>query len=337
MKCERFNLSECGMADPLSVGDTGFDFRVFEDRSPEGFVVLKAERDVSGRVADFIFDYANEAAHRLLGVASLRGRSFQGLASGREQALVLFRHAVRRLQNAGPVACQFERPDRRGLWLAASAFAIDTDQVAIRLRDVSDGKAAEAQLRTVSLELEHRIRNLLTVVSGIVRATAKHETDVDSFADQLTARLSALASVQGLILAAPDRAIDLGRLVEATLAPFAMPGLTTEGETVWVPAASAVPLALALHELATNSLKYGGLSIPGGSVKLSWRETRGVAEIDWSEAGGNPSQQVTNAGFGTNLINIAIKGLPKGMLMRRLEPHGLRVLMSFDAGDQADR
>jgi two-component sensor histidine kinase len=319
------------MTAPVSPRDISFDFRVVEDRNPEGFVVLKAQRDAFGAVIDFTFDYANEAAHRLLGAVSLRGRSFQQLADGRDQAQVLFRHAVRRLDDQGPVACQFERSDHKGVWLAASAFAIDPDQLAIRLRDISDRRAAETQLRTVSLELEHRIRNLLTVVTGIVRATAKHETDVASFAAHLTARLSALASVQSLILAAPDHAIGLSDLVEATLSPFTMPRLTTEGDAIQVPAASAAPLALALHELATNSLKYGGLSVADGWVKLAWREREGVAEIDWAETGGHPAQQVTNAGFGTNLINIAIKGLPKGMLIRRLEPDGLRVLMSFDA------
>jgi two-component sensor histidine kinase len=309
----------------------GAELARFEDLNPEGFVVLRADRDETGTVIDFIFDHANKSAHDLLGVSSLAGRTFQALSAGRADEL--FQHAMRRLEQGGSSNCQFERPDGQGgLWLAACAYKLDDNHVAVRLRNISDSKRSEARRQTVVQELEHRIRNLIAVVAGIVRATAKHEADVPSFVEHLNGRLSALAAVQSLILASHDRPVDFTRLVQATLAPFAMARFRVQGDPIDVPPSSAIPLALALHELTTNSLKYGGLSVPEGSVALVWRNRSGHAEIDWSESGGNPAQQMTAGGFGTNLINTSIRGLPKGMLIRRLEPHGLRVLMSFEAG-----
>jgi two-component sensor histidine kinase len=314
-----------GAAQPAHVA---FDFRAVCEADVEGLLVVRASRDRDDRIKDFTFEFANDAAHRLLGVASLQGKSFQKLAAGRSEALALFQHSIRRLRNEGPESCHFVHPGRPEVLIRATSFPLDADHLAVRLRE---DQPSEGRHATVKKELEHRLRNLLTVVAALVRTTAKTETDVAAFANHLTARLSSLATVQGLITEAPEEPLGLPALVEAALSPFMTPQLVVDGNDIVVSADVAVPLALALHELATNSLKYGGLSVANGTARLGWRRVNAQIELEWVEVGGSPATSIASGGFGTNLINIAIKDLPQGALVRKLEPSGLHVLMSFRA------
>jgi two-component sensor histidine kinase len=104
---------------------------------------------------------------------------------------------------------------------------------------------------------------------------------------------------------------------------------------------TAVSIALALHELATNAIKHGAWSVPEGRVKISWRVTpRGddsLFELDWSEHGGPKVSRPESQGFGSMLIANALASEREGKVILDYEPEGLRCRMSFVWGAAAER
>ena len=120
-------------------------------------------------------------------------------------------------------------------------------------------------------ELHHRTRNLLAVVQSIALQTLRTSASLEGFGDEFESRLEALSRVQGLLARADREAVDLRALVEAELGAHgdggADPGkVRVEGPPVALPAGSAQTLALALHELATNAVKYGALEAARGQA-----------------------------------------------------------------------
>ena len=169
-----------------------------------------------------------------------------------------------------------------------------------------DGEAKlrrnEAQLRAMVSELQHRTRNLLTIVSAVAEQTAAGSVDIPDFERRFNQRLAALGRVQGLLSreAAPD--ISLRALVALELAAHgAEHAVDLRGPEVVLPPAAVQLLALALHELTTNALKHGALR-HGGTLAVSWvREGDGVRVL-WTECDVPHTAEATAPGFGLQLI-----------------------------------
>ena len=143
------------------------------------------------------------------------------------------------------------------------------------MTDVHDLRSAQDQQRVLVAELHHRTRNLLAVVQSIALQTLRTSASLEGFGDEFESRLQALSRVQGLLARADREAVDLRALVEAELEAHgdggADPGkVRVEGPPVALPAGSAQTLALALHELATNAVKYGALKRPAGRLAVTW-------------------------------------------------------------------
>lgn len=185
------------------------------------------------------------------------------------------------------------------------------------MTDIHDLRTLKDRQEVLLAELQHRTRNLLAVVQSIERQTRETSDTFDAFSTRFESRLRALSRVQGLLSRADHGDIDLRTLTEAELEAHGDGALgsgriTVEGPPVALPPAAAQALGLAVHELATNALKYGALAQPSGRLTVSWNveddgPQRRVA-LEWRESGvsmpegGRPKRK----GYGSELIERAL-------------------------------
>ena len=180
-------------------------------------------------------------------------------------------------------------------------------------------------------ELHHRVRNSLAMVQALLGATARTTGTVREFYRSFSARISSLAKTQTLLTEDYWQTAPLRELVLKELRPFAeeRPGrFTLDGPAVELAADLAVPVGMALHELATNAAKHGALSVPTGRVEVTWelRTVEGVRKIhlEWRERGGPPVQASEREGFGSTLLRKVLPMQVNAEVEVEFDPEGLR-------------
>jgi two-component sensor histidine kinase len=162
--------------------------------------------------------------------------------------------------------------------------------------DVTGRKLAEEAREMLAAEMGHRVKNLFAMASALTAISARSTTTATEMARDLTQRLTALSRAHDLarpFLSQPRKATLLGDLLAALLAPYDDEGAIGDRVRVSVPEllvgeASATTLALIVHELATNAIKYGALSKAAGRVDVSCTAHDGEVVIVWTETGGPP-------------------------------------------------
>lgn len=212
-------------------------------------------------------------------------------------------------------------------------------------RDITERKELEALREAAMRELHHRMRNLLAVVNSVVSISAASAVSVEGFKESLTGRLRALAATQGVLHFGDRHSIGLSELFQVELAQYQTPDGTNvvmEGVSVEVGPKAAQLLALAVHELATNSAKYGALSQVGGCVVVtSVFEGEGDGSrlvIQWREAGGPPVTPPGRRGFGTRLVTQVVARALRAEVDMDFRPEGLVCRMTMPrAVVEADR
>ena len=197
------------------------------------------------------------------------------------------------------------------------------------LRDITERKELEALREAAARELDHRLRNVLSVVGSLVSLSAASARNVEEFKDSLTGRLTALAKTQSALLGKQQRA-DLRELFLAELSQYQTPdgaNVAVEVPPVSVGPRAAQILALAVHELATNSAKYGALGSAGGRVSvtsaLKGEGDQGLLVINWREAGGPPVKPPEREGFGTRLLKQVVAKSLRADVALEYRPEGL--------------
>ncbi|MFE3836225.1 HWE histidine kinase domain-containing protein [Pseudogemmobacter sonorensis] len=193
----------------------------------------------------------------------------------------------------------------------------------------ADAHAREEAGRRRSLvneELNHRIRNVLSLVRSITLQTGAGAASVDEYSELLEGRLQALASAHDQSLEEGSGA--LGALIEAEAALHRSKStpdrVVAEGPDLLLSDKTYGVLALALHELMTNAAKYGALSVPGGRLRVGWSfdESAGLV-IDWRERGGPPVLPPRRTGFGSRLIRNSVEHDLGGRAEIDFDPEGL--------------
>ncbi|HZH28217.1 MAG TPA: PAS domain-containing protein [Azospirillaceae bacterium] len=225
-------------------------------------------------------------------------------------------------------------------WMRSRAFPRrDQDGKIIRwygtTEDIHDRKLAEERQALLAREVDHRAKNVLAVVQAVVRLTSA-ENPAD-FVDAVEGRVAALARAHGLLARGGWSGADLRALAEEELAPY----LDTEdksrailhGPPVTLGPGAVQPMAMVLHELATNAAKHGALSAPGGRINVTWgREVGGGLRLDWREVGGPPiTGPPTRRGFGSDMLRGATAQLG-GKVTVDWAPEGLRCVLTVAAG-----
>lgn len=174
--------------------------------------------------------------------------------------------------------------------------------------DVTDRKHAEEARELLMKEVNHRANNLLTIVQSIARQTARESTGED-FSGKLIDRLRSLSALQDLIISGDWKAVNLADLARSQISHFG--GMVEnrcrmEGPEIDLTPAAAQGIGMAFHELATNSIKHGALSVESGTVSVSWHieETQNgdFFEIVWQERDGPIVEQPERQGFGSTVI-----------------------------------
>ncbi|WP_338034065.1 sensor histidine kinase [Lichenicola cladoniae] len=201
--------------------------------------------------------------------------------------------------------------------------------------DVTDRKQAEETRELLAGEMNHRIKNLFALASALTSLAARSTETKAEMADDLTGRLAALGRAHSLVRPNPgqeNKAL-LGELLAVLLAPY--DDQTTIGRRLHISAperpvgeASATTLALVVHELATNSVKYGALSAASGTLDVSCTDEGSDHVILWTERGGpalNPSQGPK--GFGSKLISRSISFQLEGSITYDWLPQGAVVTL----------
>ncbi len=177
--------------------------------------------------------------------------------------------------------------------------------------DVSTVVRAEQHQRLLVDELNHRVKNMLTVVISLATQTLRRSSDMDSFAESFLGRVHALAASYTLLSRENWVSIGLRDVIAEEVRPFVedqRDRISMSGEDVQLVPAAALAFGMAIHELATNAVKYGSLSDKDGSVSIRWRVEPGSAgqdsrlSLDWVEQGGPPVSPPRQTGFGTMLI-----------------------------------
>ncbi|SKC73149.1 CheR family methyltransferase [Pseudoxanthomonas indica] len=198
--------------------------------------------------------------------------------------------------------------------------------------EVHDLRRLQGEQQLMVAELQHRTRNLLAVVQSIARQTAKETDDLQAFSGVLEDRLAALSRAQGLLSQPEAEAITLGNLLAMELgavAGHANPErITLEGPDVPLRRSAIQILALAIHELTTNSRKYGALSEGRGRLNVQWRIEGDADEpmlsIDWLEEDIDTSDaSQLGGGYGRQLIERGIPHNLGGQTTYELGPHRL--------------
>ena len=203
-------------------------------------------------------------------------------------------------------------------------------------RDISERRQAEEQRNLLLGEMKHRTKNFATVVDAIARQTRpKDNSEAAAILDGFVARLRALLLTGELVVDSRDRRAQLKTLFDLTLQPFADPNhpaaIHVAGPDIEVGEQTAGNLSLAVHELATNALKYGSLRSPNGRVSLTWtKDDRGSVHIEWKETGGDQIlSRPSRTGFGSRVINVAMSAESLGKTSMLFEQDGLRCQFHF--------
>ena len=204
-----------------------------------------------------------------------------------------------------------------------SARGLDDDSVLHKgqmfgiFLDVTGRKQAEEGNELLAGEMSHRVKNLLAIATGLTNMTSKSTATAKEMAEMLTGRLAALGRAHDLVRPLPGhqgQAALLGDLLSILLSPYEDGGAFSGRIRVAVPRMgigerAATSLALVVHELATNSLKYGALSADTGTLDLSGSSVEQDLELVWTERGGPQVEPPDGVdGYGSRLVNRSVSG-----------------------------
>lgn len=227
-------------------------------------------------------------------------------------------------------------------WLRSTAFPMfDGDGHVQRIGGINHDwtalKQAQEHQQLLTAELQHRVRNTLSVIRSIARRTAQTSETVEDYAMHLDGRIGAFARVQAAVTRDPTAGIDLGLLVADTLlAATARESdqVSIDGPQLGLQPKAAETMGLAIHELATNAVKYGALSVPEGKIAISWKiadegDDRTLI-FRWEEEGlSDLPVSPRRTGFGTELVQRTLAYELDATIDRQFNPWGVSYLIKL--------
>lgn len=191
-------------------------------------------------------------------------------------------------------------------------------------RDITAMKAAEDQQRLLALELKHRMKNTIAMIQAIANQTLRGGDETEAVKALFLARLGTLSAAQDVLTQSVWARASLVALIGETLKIHCEPSrFTTQGPEVELSSKTALAMALAIHELATNATKYGALSSDGGRVAIGWSLAAEAFHFEWREIDGPPVASPTRKGFGSRMIERALAGYFQGKATIAYEPTGV--------------
>ena len=223
---------------------------------------------------------------------------------------------------------------RAGAWVEARGKRVAGPDGGARLvgvvTDVTQAHDAAQRQADLSAELGHRMKNLMATVQAIVFQTMRESEDMAGAAVAVTERLAALGRSHDLLLAKGWGEAGIGETVDQVTGYFGRNRFDVSGPEVDLPPRAALALSMALHELATNAVKYGALSVPPGRVGIAWRLDGCGLVIRWLETGGPAVAPPVRRGLGTRLLDRVLSAEMHGRTHVAYDPAGLECLIEGD-------
>jgi PAS domain S-box-containing protein len=203
------------------------------------------------------------------------------------------------------------RPDGEVRWCVGTAAAtVDKGGRVVRVSgvtiDITERKQAEERQNLLAREVDHRAKNALALAQSIVRLTRGE--DVKAYIQAVEGRINALARVHTILSLSSWQGAEIGKLVDEELAPYSNSDqIAFGGSEIRLQPATAQTLALALHELVTNSAKYGALSTLSGRLSIKWERKADMLKMVWEERNGPVVEKPVSRGFGTRSVIASIE------------------------------
>ncbi len=203
-------------------------------------------------------------------------------------------------------------------------------KVLVLVTDLSELKRQEEHIRLLMREVNHRSKNILNIVRAVARQTIV--ASPEDFLERFTKRIEALSANQDLLVKNAWKGAELNELVHSQLAHFADSigtRIAIEGPALFISAAAAQAIGMALHELAANAAKYGALASAGGKIAIDWKigkasGTEAVFVMTWQEQATAPISQPSRAGFGWKVIGAMVETALGAEVSLDFPPSGLR-------------
>ena len=229
-----------------------------------------------------------------------------------------------RLVSAVHALVDASRPDTAGRGARRTGI-MEIDAVGDVLRDSFAARVEGERHQQILIgELNHRVKNTLAIVQSLAHQTFRDRASPADAIKAFESRLSALAAAHNLLTEQRWEAASMTQIVSAALKPFcSAQRCRMEGPDFKVAPQTAVTLALAIHELATNASKYGALSTDAGRIDLHWSEQEGHFDLTWRETGGPVVRPPETEGFGTRLIKRGLAAELHGTVDLDFQPEGL--------------
>jgi len=200
------------------------------------------------------------------------------------------------------------------------------------VQDISHRHAEDDARNALVAELDHRVKNVLASVQSLAAQSARKTTSLDAFLKTFAGRLEAMASAHTLLTATRWRGAAIGNISAAELGGLAPGQARWSGPEILLNPRATNALTLALHELATNAVKFGALSVEHGRIEVVWtRRAGGGFELTWTERGGPSVSPPTRRGFGSTLLERVTGRELGGETRMEFAPAGVRVTITADA------
>jgi two-component sensor histidine kinase len=304
------------------------------DISTEGVVVYRAVRDETGDLVDFEYRYANPAAIAMMVHTApdqvIGARLLERLPLAREHAQ-LFPRYVEVVTTGQTSQAEYELD---GHWIHSRVAKLD-DGVVVTAQDITAKRRSDEAQKLLAQELHHRVKNMLAAVISMTTLTGRGATSVDEFKDKLLGRFHALARAHGLLVNNAWTDAEVGEVVRSTLDPHLLSDqqrVLIHGPKVTISPDTALALNMALHELATNAVKYGALAGRAGKVAIAWQADQNDAcfiRLTWIETGVGRVEPPTSHGFGMRLLERAFATTEGGETKLDFLPTGISCEMRF--------
>jgi len=225
-----------------------------------------------------------------------------------------------------------------GAWtrLWARSVIAATTILALSLLSVLTARQARREA-TLTSELSHRVKNMLTVIQVVIERAREHSQSVDEFASSLRGRINSMVDAQNLLAESPRQGVNLADLIKAELRPYTVVSNTSvDGPAVYLIPSATHAMAMVVHELTTNAAKYGALSCPEGKITVRWTfrvttSSQRILEIEWRETGGPTVALPSREGHGTSVIRELVPYELGGSVSLDFAAEGFRCRMELPA------
>ena len=325
-------------------------------RSRLAAIVESSQDAIIGHDLDGLVTSWNDGAERLLGVAA-------GAAVGRAMPALL-RNALPwdwaqllSMLRGGERLPAFECVGSAGAGGPAVEVSVTVSPVrqadgrvvgvSVVARDISARRAAEQKAALLLGELDHRVKNILAIVSAVISQTLKTTATPQAFADEVNGRVQAIAKAHSLLTQSGHGEVSLRAILDTELAPYDRGAGTVSvtGQDIALTPKAGLALAMAVHELASNAAKYGALSAAAGRLTVAWTilasaraaATAPALTLTWAESGGPAVSPPTRRGFGTTLIERTLAHELDADVDRRFPAEGLLCVISLALTEEVGR